>query len=236
MQGDGKGWLYAPKGTLDGPMPTHYEPAESPYRNRLYTQQQNPTRQVYTHRVNPMHPSPPEPGAEVFPYVWTTARLTEHHTAGGMSRFLPKLAELQPELFVEVSPELARERGLTHLGDAHVVTSRAAVQARVVVTDRLAPLRIDGRVVHQVWLPYHFGHTGLVSGDVVNDLFGVVEDSNVFIQESKVATCDVRPGPRPRGPALRALLAEVRAAAGITAATNTRIATAHGVAHTEEGS
>jgi formate dehydrogenase major subunit len=106
----------------------------------------------------------------------------------------------------------------------------------VVVTDRMAPLRIDERVVHQVWMPYHFGHTGLVTGDVVNDLFGVVEDSNVFIQESKVSTCDVRPGPRPRGPALRALIDEVRAAAGITVATGTRIATAQGVPHTEEGS
>jgi formate dehydrogenase major subunit len=143
-----------------------------------------------------------------------------------MSRQLPYLSELQPELFVEVSPELARLRGLEHLGVAHVVTSRAAVQARVFVTDRMAPLRVDGQVVHQVWLPYHWGPTGLVSGDVVNDLLGVVADANVLIQESKVATCDVRPGPRPRGAELTRMLADLRSRAGITAATGTRVSTA----------
>jgi formate dehydrogenase major subunit len=156
-----------------------------------------------------------------------------------MSRQLPYLSELQPELFVEVSPELARMRRLTHLGECHVVTSRAVVQARVTVTDRMAPLRVDGHVVHQVWMPYHWGGSGIVTGDVVNDLFGVVADPNVFIQESKVATCDVRPGPRPRGKQMTALLREVRARAGITVETGTVISTAAGAphpAHVEEGS
>ncbi|MCU1627639.1 MAG: fdh [Pseudonocardia sp.] len=234
MQADGKAWLFAPHGVVDGPLPAHYEPHESPVRNPIYTQQANPTRKVYGRPDNPSNPAPPEGGSEVFPFVLTAARLTEHHTAGGMSRQLPYLAELQPALFMEVSPELARERGLTHLGEAHVVTSRAAVQARVMVTDRMAPLRIDGRVVHQVWMPYHWGATGLVTGDVVNDLLGVVLDPNVFIQESKVATCDVRPGPRPRGAALTAMLDELRTRAGITTATGTRVGTAAGVAHVEE--
>ncbi len=237
MQADGKAWLFAPSGILDGPLPTHYEPHESPVRNPLYGQQGNPTVKVYGRADNPSNPHPREPGrAEVFPFVLTTARLTEHHTAGAMSRQLPYLAELQPELFVEVSPELARMRGLTHLGECHVVTSRAVVQARVTVTDRMAPLRIDGNVVHQVWMPYHWGGTGLVRGDVVNDLFGVVAEPNVFIQESKVTTCDVRPGPRPRGRAVTALLNEVRASAGIAIETGTVLSTASGaphVAHTE---
>ncbi len=102
-----------------------------------------------------------------------------------------------------MSPELAAERGLSHLGWAHVITSRTAIEARVMVTDRMRPLRVGDRLVHQVWLPYHWGSVGLVRGDVVNDLFGVVLDPNVYIQESKVATCDVRPGRRPHGPALR---------------------------------
>jgi len=228
MQADGKGWLFAPHGVLDGPMPTHYEPHESPVPNALYPQQGNPTRKVYGRADNPSNPAPPEAHREVFPFVLTTARLTEHHTAGGMSRQLPYLAELQPELFVEVSPELARLRGLEHLGWAHVVTSRAAVEARVLVTDRMAPLRVDGHEVHQVWLPYHWGSSGLTRGDVVNDLLGVVADPNVLIQESKVCTCDVRPGRRPRGAALTAMLAELRTRAGITAQTGTRIVTAPG--------
>ncbi len=225
MQADGKGWLFAPSGLLDGPLPTHYEPQESVFRNPLYRQQSNPTRRVYSRPDNPSNPSPPEEHGEVFPFVLTTARLTEHHTAGGMSRNLPYLSELQPELTVEVSPELARERGLQHLGWAHVVTSRAAVEARVLVTDRMKPLRVLDRIVHQVWMPYHWGSVGLVTGDVVNDLFGVVLDPNVFIQESKVATCDIRPGRRPRGTALLEYLADYRLRAGITPATGTRLDT-----------
>ena len=232
MQADGKAWLFAPSGVVDGPLPTHYEPHESPVGNPLYGQQGNPTVKVYGRADNPSNPNPRERGAtDMFPFVLTTARLTEHHTAGGMSRQLPYLAELQPELFVEVSPELARMRGLTHLGECHVVTSRAVVQARVTVTDRMAPLRIDGNVVHQVWMPYHWGGNGIVRGDIVNDLFGVVADPNVFIQESKVTTCDVRPGPRPRGRQATALLDDVRARAGITIETGTVLATAAGAPH-----
>jgi formate dehydrogenase major subunit len=225
MQADGKGWLFAPTGLADGPLPTHYEPHETPIRNLLYGQQASPVRKVYGRPDNPSNPAPPEPHGEVFPFVFTAARLTEHHTAGGMSRQLPYLAELQPELFVEVSPELAAERGLRHLDWAHVITSRTAVEARVYVTDRMAPLRVDGRVVHQVWMPYHWGYTGPSRGDVVNDLIGVVADPNVFIQESKVLTCDIRPGRRPRGPALREFIAGYRERAGITPRTGTRLLT-----------
>ncbi|AVT35200.1 formate dehydrogenase [Plantactinospora sp. BB1] len=215
MQGDGKGWLYAPSGILDGPLPTHYEPVESPIRNPLYGQQANPVRKTYDRPDNPTNPSPPDPHADVFPYVFTVSRLTEHHTAGAMSRNVRYLAELQPEMFVEVGPELAVERGLTHLGWAHLVTSRGVVEARVMVTDRLTPLRIEGRLIHQVWLPYHFGGNGLVQGEPANDLFGATLDPNVLIQESKVGTCDIRAGHRPRGPELLDYLADYRRRAGL---------------------
>jgi len=235
MQADGKGWLFAPIGLADGPLPTHYEPHESPVRNPLYGQQGNPARKVYGRADNPSNPAPPEQHGEVFPFVFTAARLAEHHTAGGMSRTLPYLSELQPDLFVEVSPELARERGLVHLGWAHVITSRTAVEARVLVTDRMVPLRVADRVVHQIWMPYHWGSGGLVGGDVVNDLIGVVVDPNVLIQESKVATCDIRSGRRPRGRALLDYIAGYRSRAGITPTTGTQVATAHPEpAHTEE--
>jgi formate dehydrogenase major subunit len=215
MQGDGKGWLFVPSGLVDGPLPAHYEPAESPVRNPLYGQQASPTRKVYDRPDNPTNPSPPGRHADVFPYVFTTSRLTEHHTAGGMSRQLAYLSELQPEMFVEVSPALAAERGLEHLGWAHVVTSRAAIEARVLVTDRMAPLRVEGRAVHQIWLPYHWGGEGLVTGDSANDLLGITLDPNVLIQESKVGTCDIRPGRRPTGPALLAYVAQYRRRAGL---------------------
>ncbi|HEX6618549.1 MAG TPA: molybdopterin dinucleotide binding domain-containing protein, partial [Solirubrobacteraceae bacterium] len=211
MQADGKAWLYAPAGLVDGPMPTHYEPHESPFGNPLYpSQPSSPARQQIRRGENPYHPSHGEPGVEVFPYVATTYRLTEHHTAGGMSRWLPYLAELQPEMFCEVSPELARERGLVHGEWMTVVTLRAAIEARVMVTDRLTPLTIGSRQLHQVGLPYHWGSRGYAKGDSANDLLGLALDPNVHIGEYKAQTCDVRPGRRPRGPALRALLDDYR--------------------------
>ena len=97
----------------------------------MYTQQANPTREMFPRDENLTNPSLPDPGSEVFPFVVTTYRLTEHHTAGGMSRWLPYLAELQPEFFCEVSPQLAAERGLEHLGWATIVTARTAIEARV---------------------------------------------------------------------------------------------------------
>jgi formate dehydrogenase major subunit len=147
--------------------------------------------------------------------VFTTYRLTEHHTAGGMSRFQGYLSELQPEMFCEVSPALAAERELVHGDWATIISARGAIEARVLVTDRVRPLRAQGRTVHQIGLPYHWGNGGIAKGDAANDLLGLVLDPNVHIQESKAATCDIQPGRRPRGPALRRLVAERRAKAGI---------------------
>jgi formate dehydrogenase major subunit len=211
MQSDGKAWLYAPAGLADGPMPTHYEPAESPVANRLYGQQSNPGREEIPAAYNRGNPVQ----SEVFPYVFTTYRLTEHHTAGGMSRTLPYLAELQPEFFVEVSPALAEERGLENGGWATVVTARSAVEARVLVTERMRPLKVDGRIIHQVGVPYHWGGQGISTGDSGNDLTGVVMDPNVHIQETKAASCDIRPGRRPRGQQRLALVETYRRRAGL---------------------
>jgi formate dehydrogenase major subunit len=213
MQGDGRAWLYAPSGIVDGPFPTHYEPRESPFPNLLYGQRSNPVRDEYDRPENPYNPSAGEPGADAYPFVVTSYRLTEHHTAGGMSRTLPYLAELQPEFFCEVSPELAAERGLEHGGWATIVTTRTAVEARVMVTERIKPLQVDGRTMHQVGLPYHWGSKGISTGDSANDLFAFALDPNVHIQEVKAASCEIRPGRRPRGAELRAFVAEHRLAA-----------------------
>jgi formate dehydrogenase major subunit len=212
---DGRSWLYVPTGLVDGPLPVHFEPHESHVRNPLYDQQSNPTRQRYPRPENPYDPAGPD--QQVFPYVLSTYRLTEHHTAGGMSRTLPYLAELQPEFFVEVSPALAAERGLEHGDWATVVTARAAVEARVMVTARIKPLRVQGRELHLVGAPYHWGGTGIVTGDSANELLPIVLDNNVHINEYKAATCDIRPGRRPRGPARRQLVDDYRRRAGITA-------------------
>ena len=211
MQADGLGWLFVPTGLIDGPLPAHYEPEESPVVNPLYGLQRNPARERHERPDNRAHPSRGEPGWEVFPYAFTTYRLTEHHTAGGMSRWIPYLNELQPEMFCEVSPELAAERGLAHGEFATIVTERTAIEARVLVTERVVPLTVDGHTVHQVGLPYHWGSNGQSTGDSANDLQGLTLDPNVHISESKAATCDIRPGRRPRGPALLDLVESYRA-------------------------
>ena len=208
MQSDGKASLFAPNGVKDGPLPSHFEPVESPVRNAVYSRQNNPGRE---HRSTPSNPINPSYG-ETFPYVYTSYRVTEHHTAGSMSRTLPVLSELQPEMFCEVSPRLAAERGLEHGGWATITTARSAIEARVMVTSRLRSLRLGQQFVEQVGLPYHWAGTGVVTGDSVNDLVNVTTDPTVHIQD-KVGTCDIRPGRRPRGPALLAHVEAYRARA-----------------------
>ena len=114
-----------------------------------------------------------------------------------------RLANDGHSLFVEVSPELAEKRGLHHGGWATVLTSRSAVEARVLVTERMKPIEVQGQVVDQVGIPWHWGSKGLTRGDSANDLISIVLDPNVHIQEVKAASCDIRPGRRPRGRALR---------------------------------
>jgi formate dehydrogenase major subunit len=197
---DGVGWLFVTSGLKDGPLPAHYEPLETPFRNPLYPAHiYNPAADRKERPDNPYA----RPGDERFPYVLTTYRLTEHHTAGGMSRQLAHLSELQPELFCEVSPELAGEIGLQHADWATITTPRAVIEARVMVTKRMRPLWVEGRTVHQIGLPYHWGYNGAATGDVVNDLLVISEEPNVRIMETKALVCDIEPGRRPRGPEAR---------------------------------
>ena len=224
MQADGKAWLFAPAGLVDGPLPAHYEPQDSPVQNPLYPRQEhNPVRQVIRHPGTRYQPSGNERGSDVFPYVATTYRLTEHHTAGGMSRWLPYLSELQPEFFCEVSPELAAERGLEHMSWATIVSARNAIEARVMVTRRMSSLTIQGRRLHQIGLPYHWGPNGISTGDPANELMHFSLDPNVHIQETKALAVDIQPGRRPRGPALRDLVRSYQERAGITEETGTEV-------------
>ncbi len=186
---DGKGALFSGPSLKDGPLPTHYEPWETPVGNVLYPEQaRSPVAPTFERPDNPYHAV----GDPRFPYVITTYRLTEHHTAGGMSRWVPWLAELQPEGFVEISPELAREHGVDN-GDRVVLsTLRGEIETRALVTARLRPLTIDGRTVHQIGLPWHFGFGGLARGAIANDLSPLVEDPNSRIHQAKAFTCNLR--------------------------------------------
>jgi formate dehydrogenase major subunit len=196
---DGLGWIWVSSGLKDGPMPTHYEALESPFRDPLYPEHtSNPPAKK---KERPDNSYALTPGDERFPFVLTTYRLTEHHTAGGMTRTLSHLAELQPELFTEVSPELAADVGLEHGDWATITTPRGIIEARVMVTARMRPMWVEGRTVHQVGLPYHWGYKGMVKGDIANDLLAISEEPNVRIMETKALVCNIQPGRRPQGEA-----------------------------------
>jgi formate dehydrogenase major subunit len=199
---DGLGWIYVPKGLKDGPFPTHYEPLESPVSNELYSRDTNPPEHWFPRSENRFAP----PGDPRFPFVLTTYRLTEHHTAGGMSRFLSHLAELQPEMFAEMSPELARELKIRNGDYVCIVTLRSAIEARALVSRRIRPLHLNGRTLHQVALPYHYGTAGLVRGSAANDLLSISGEPNVTIMEAKACTCNIVPGHLPRGRAFAEFL------------------------------
>src|SRR5438552_2626169 len=187
MKTDGRGWLFVPTGLVDGPLPAHYEPAESPVKNPLYKQQSSPVYKYWKRDDNALA----APGDSRFPIVITTYRLTEHYLAGAMSRWNPWLTELQPELFIEMSPELAAEKGIANLGWVRITTPRGNVRAKALVTRRLRPFTIDGRVVHHVGMPWHWGYEGVVTGDIVNELTSLVGDPNVSIHEGKAFVCNV---------------------------------------------
>ncbi len=195
LHSDGLGWIWVPAGLNDGPLPAHYEPLESPVRNPMYpSRQTNPVAKAKC-RVGNEYAASPDAR---FPHVLTTYRLTEHHTAGGMSRTLSHLAELQPELFCELSVDLAQELAIANGDFVTVVTRRGAIEARAAITHRMQSLIVDGQTIQQVGMPFHWGYSGLVKGDIGNDLIAISEEPNVRIMETKGLLCTVLPGNRAR--------------------------------------
>jgi formate dehydrogenase major subunit len=190
MKPDGRGWLFAPMGAKDGPLPTHYEPLESPVSNLLYPEQRNnPTAERYDVPMNAYNPNDQE-----FPIVATNYRLTEHYLSGPMSRFDSWLNELQPSMFIEISPELAAEKGIENGGWMVAWNARGAIEARALVTRRIQPLTVQGRTLHQIGMPFHWGFSGETVGAMANDLTSVSGDANVSMHEAKAITLNVRAG------------------------------------------
>jgi formate dehydrogenase major subunit len=190
LKTDGKAWLFAPTGTVEGPLPTHYEPWESPVKNALYKQDRNPVAKFFDVQGNKYN----EFAGTQFPYSITTYRLTEHHLSGTMTRWLPWLAELMPDLFVELPPELASEKEVKNGDWITVTTERGSVEARALVTRRLRPMTIDGKRIYQIGMPWHWGYMGIATGDVANNVTSLVGDPNVSIHEGKAFTADIRKG------------------------------------------
>jgi formate dehydrogenase major subunit len=194
MEADGKCMLFVPSGLKDGPLPTHYEPEESPVPNLLYRQQTNPAAKLWWRPGNELH----EPQDARFPYVFTTYRLTELHCGGISSRVTPHMAELQPEAFVELSPELAGELSVANLDWTVLSTARGAVEVKALVTERLRPFTIGGKLVHQVGMPWVFGWEGYAHGAIANVLLAIFGDLNTSIHTTKALTCALRKGRLPQ--------------------------------------
>ncbi|MDQ0339626.1 formate dehydrogenase major subunit [Caldalkalibacillus uzonensis] len=190
MLPDGVIQLFGP--LVDGPLPTHYEPPDSPVENLLYPKHPTNPAALYFPDLpkNELHGL----NNSDFPYIITTYRVTEHHLSGAMTRWLPWLAELMPELFLEISPELAQELGIQNKDYVTIETKRGKVEARALVTRRMRPLKIGDRIIHQVGMPIHWGYSGIVTGSVPNELTAIVADPNVTIHSSKAFTCNVRKG------------------------------------------
>jgi formate dehydrogenase major subunit len=187
MKPEGRARIFGP-GRADGPLPEHYEPWESPVSNPLHPRQAiSPACKIWDESEMDRKGE-----AERFPLVGTTYRVSEHWQTGAMTRNLPWLAEMQPEMFVELSPALAAERGISNGERVVVESARGAIEAVALVTRRLRPLQVHGRVVHQVGLPWHWGFKGLVSGGSANELTPPAGDANTMIPETKAFLCEVR--------------------------------------------
>jgi formate dehydrogenase major subunit len=195
MRPDLKGALFS--ALNEGPLPEHYEPLESPVRNALSSVQHNPIIKIWeAGKGEPIGDNVGEPGE--FPIVATTFRVTSQWQAGAMSRNLPWLAELQPEMFVEISPELAEEKRIAN-GDRVIVRSaRGEISAVAIVTRRYRPLWLwdasagTFRTVHHIGMPWHYGWLGVATGNVANDITPHVGDGNTMIPEYKAFLVDIR--------------------------------------------
>jgi formate dehydrogenase major subunit len=183
MRRGGRARLFGPT-MADGPFPEHYEPWESPVMNPLHHQETNPALwDLEKDAKGTTH---------AFPLVGTTYRVSEHWQTGAMTRNLPWLAEMQPDMFVEMSPQLAAERGIVNGEWVIVESARGAIEAVAMVTPRFQPFTISGETVHEIGLPYHWGYTGLVTGGSANELTPPVGDANTMIPETKAFLCNVR--------------------------------------------
>ncbi len=192
MKPHGVASVFGP-GLKDGPFPEHYEPLESPVQgNRLNPKRFNPVSRIWHDGKTGKPEDVFATNDPLFPLVATTYRVTEHWQTGVMTRNTPWLQELQPQLFVEVSRELARAKGIENGERVKVVSARGEVGAVAVVTPRLKPFLVEGSTVHQVGLPWCYGWTTPGAGDSANLLTPTVGDPNTMIPETKAFMVDVR--------------------------------------------
>jgi formate dehydrogenase major subunit len=192
MRLEGVGCLWA-RDMGDGPFPEHYEAWESPVVNQISSQQINPAIRFWGAADNARG------DAAQFPLIGTTYRVTEHWQSGNMTRNVSWLAEAMPEMFVELSPQLAQQKGIANGDTVKVVSARGEVLAKACVTARFAPFDIDGQICHVIGMPWHYGYNGYITGGkdkkvsyAANQLTAHIGDANTSIPEYKVFLCDIR--------------------------------------------
>jgi formate dehydrogenase major subunit len=188
MKPDGVASIFGP-GLADGPFPEHYEPLECPIeKNLLSSQRINPVIKIFEGGPDTFATCDPK-----YPFVCTTYRVTEHWQTGVLTRWLPWLIEAEPQVFCELSIELAKLRGIKN-GDRVVVeTPRGKLEAVAIVTSRLKPFNIAGQTVHLIGLPWHFGWLHPKDGgESANLLTPTIGDPNTMIPESKAFMANVR--------------------------------------------
>jgi formate dehydrogenase major subunit len=185
MLPSGVGQLYATD-PVDGPFPEHYEPVESPVRNLLSRVPSSPCAQVWRSTDFDRYGT-----AEAFPIIGTTYRVSEHWQTGSMSRNMPWLVGLVPHAFVELGTALAEREGIKNGDRVIVSTARGSIEVFALVTERFQPFFVDGRLIDEIGLPWHWGYAGIVPGEIANDLTACVGDPNSGIPETKVFLCKI---------------------------------------------
>mgnify|MGYP003587376333 FL=1 len=195
MIGGGHARLFAPGGmTAEGPWPEHYEPLESPVKNMISNVQNNPLAVSFKTSLDKLAAH----GAAEFPYIMTTYRVAEHYQSGNITRKLETPVEAMPELFVEIDPELAKQKGIA-LGDWVEVSSvRGKVKAKAFVTPRIQPFMVDGKKYHVLGMPWNWGFTGIDPMSetkdihIANQITPAAGDPNSRIPEYKSFMANIR--------------------------------------------
>jgi len=182
----GVGQLFSPD-LLDGPFPEHYEPVESPVRNQMSSQEYNPVIRIWRNSEFDRYGTPDQ-----FPIVATTYRVSEHWQTGAMSRNMPWLVGLTPDVFVEIGTDLARRKEISDGDRIVVTTARGKMEAYALVTQRWQPFWVDGRRIDEIGLTWHWGYAGLATGDSANVLTPNVGDANTMIPEYKAFLCNLQ--------------------------------------------
>ena len=188
MRKHGHGQIFGP-GRADGPFPEHYEPLECPIeKNLMNAQRMNPTAPVYGTKADAHATCDAR-----FPFVATTYRVSEHWQTGLMTRTQPWLLELQPQVFVEMSEELAKLKGIKNGERVKVASARAGLECTAIVTPRFKPFKIAGNTIHQVGLPWHYGWRWPEDGkeESANLLTPPTGDPNTRIPETKAFMVNV---------------------------------------------